>query len=153
MGYQPRTNIVKGKKGDLFTDSHSILVKWRNHFSQLLNIHGVKAYRNTYTRATFVWAECLWGWDGNWKSEKTQITRYWTNSTKIDSNRSRTIHSESHKIILFGLRRNFLRSGRSRFLYLFIGTVIKQTVVIVEHITFVSYIQTFIQHHAVILTP
>ena len=29
----PTTNIVKGKKGDLFTDSHSILVKWRNHFS------------------------------------------------------------------------------------------------------------------------
>jgi len=26
-GYQPRTNIVKDKKGDLVTDSHSILVR------------------------------------------------------------------------------------------------------------------------------
>jgi hypothetical protein len=39
-GYQPRTNVVKDEKGDLVTDSHSILVRWRNHFSQLLNVHG-----------------------------------------------------------------------------------------------------------------
>jgi len=41
MGYQPRTNIVKDEKGDLVTDSHSILARWRNHFSQLFNVHGV----------------------------------------------------------------------------------------------------------------
>jgi len=29
--YQPRTNIVKDEKGDLITDSHSILARWRNH--------------------------------------------------------------------------------------------------------------------------
>ena len=40
-GYQPRTNIVKDEKGDLVTDSHSILARWRNHFSHLLNVHGV----------------------------------------------------------------------------------------------------------------
>jgi len=43
--HQPRTNIVKDEKGDLVTDSHSILAKWRNHFSQLLNIHGVNDVR------------------------------------------------------------------------------------------------------------
>jgi hypothetical protein len=37
--YQPRTNIVKDEKGDLFTYSHGILAKWRNDFSQLLNVH------------------------------------------------------------------------------------------------------------------
>ena len=26
---------------DLFTHSHSILARWRNHFSQLLNVHGI----------------------------------------------------------------------------------------------------------------
>jgi hypothetical protein len=26
QGYQPRTNIIKGEKGDLVADSHSILV-------------------------------------------------------------------------------------------------------------------------------
>ena len=29
------------KKGDLVADSHSILARWRNYFSQLLNVHGV----------------------------------------------------------------------------------------------------------------
>jgi hypothetical protein len=38
-GFQPRTNIVRDKKDVLFTDSHSSLFRWRNHFSQLLNIH------------------------------------------------------------------------------------------------------------------
>jgi hypothetical protein len=46
-GYQPRTNIVKDEKGDLRADSHSILARWRNHFSQLLNIHGVNDVRHT----------------------------------------------------------------------------------------------------------
>jgi len=40
-GYQPRTNIVKDEKSDLVADSHSILARWRNDFSQLLNVqHG-----------------------------------------------------------------------------------------------------------------
>jgi hypothetical protein len=39
-GCQPRTNIVKDEKGDLVADSHSILARCRNHFSQLLNLHG-----------------------------------------------------------------------------------------------------------------
>ena len=46
-GYQPRNNIVKVQKGDLFTDSHSILARQRNHFSQLLNAHGVNDFRHT----------------------------------------------------------------------------------------------------------
>jgi len=40
-GYQSRTNIVKDEKGDLITDSHSILARWKNHSYQLLNVHGV----------------------------------------------------------------------------------------------------------------
>jgi hypothetical protein len=46
-GYQPRTNIVKDEKGDLFTDSHSIFFRWRNDFSQLLNVLGVSVVRQT----------------------------------------------------------------------------------------------------------
>ena len=41
-GYQPRCNIVKDEKGDLVADSHSIVDRWRNCFSQLFNVHGVK---------------------------------------------------------------------------------------------------------------
>jgi len=28
------------EKGDLVRDSHSILDRWRNHFSQMLNVYG-----------------------------------------------------------------------------------------------------------------
>ena len=44
-GYHPRCNIVKDQKGDLVADSHSILARWRNYFSQLFNVHGVKEVR------------------------------------------------------------------------------------------------------------
>jgi len=39
--------IVKKEKGDLVTDCQSILAKWRNHFSQLFNVHGVNEVRQT----------------------------------------------------------------------------------------------------------
>ena len=41
-GYQPRCDIVMDEKGDLVADSRSILARWRNYFSQLFNVHGVK---------------------------------------------------------------------------------------------------------------
>jgi hypothetical protein len=41
-GYQARTIIVKDEKVDVVADSHSIMVRWRNYFFQLLNLHGVK---------------------------------------------------------------------------------------------------------------
>ena len=44
-GYQPRTCIVKDEKEDLVADSHSIMTRWRNYFSQLLNVHGAKEVR------------------------------------------------------------------------------------------------------------
>jgi len=46
-GYQPRINIVKGGKGDLVADSNRILPRWKNYFSQLLNVHGVNVVRHT----------------------------------------------------------------------------------------------------------
>jgi hypothetical protein len=45
--YHPRINVVKDEKGDLVADSWSILATWRNHFSQLLNVHGVNNVRQT----------------------------------------------------------------------------------------------------------
>ena len=44
-GYQPRTRIVKDEKGDLVADSHSIMARWRNYFSQILNVHGLSDVR------------------------------------------------------------------------------------------------------------
>ena len=44
-GYQPRTKIVRAKKGELVTDTHTNLVRCRNHFSHLFNVHVVKDVR------------------------------------------------------------------------------------------------------------
>ena len=46
-GYQSKTNIVKDKKGDFIGDPLSIVARWKNHFSQLLNIPGAKDVRQT----------------------------------------------------------------------------------------------------------
>jgi hypothetical protein len=43
--------IVKNEKGDLIADSHSILVRWRNYFSQILNVHGVSEVRQAETNS------------------------------------------------------------------------------------------------------
>jgi hypothetical protein len=36
---------VKDKNGDLLADSHNILNRWKNCFSQLLNVHNVSDVR------------------------------------------------------------------------------------------------------------
>jgi hypothetical protein len=55
-GYQPRTNLVKNKRGDLLVDPHKILNRWKNYFCQLLNIHGVGGVRQNemHTAEPFV---------------------------------------------------------------------------------------------------
>jgi hypothetical protein len=50
-GCWPRNNIVKDENDDLVTDSHSILGRWKNHFSQSLNVHGVNDDRQTVIQA------------------------------------------------------------------------------------------------------
>ncbi|PNF31408.1 hypothetical protein B7P43_G04074 [Cryptotermes secundus] len=46
-GYQPSSNLVKDENGDLLADSHNILKRWRNYFSQLLNVPRVSDVRQT----------------------------------------------------------------------------------------------------------
>ena len=38
---------MKDGKGDLVADSHSILARWRNYFSHIVNVHGVNCVRQT----------------------------------------------------------------------------------------------------------
>jgi hypothetical protein len=45
--YLSRTNIAQDEKGNLVTDSRSILARWRNHLSQPLNVHEVNDVRQT----------------------------------------------------------------------------------------------------------
>ncbi|PNF34871.1 hypothetical protein B7P43_G03116 [Cryptotermes secundus] len=46
-GYQPSSNLVKDENGDLLADSHNILNRWRNYYSQLLNVRRVSDVRQT----------------------------------------------------------------------------------------------------------
>jgi hypothetical protein len=46
-GYQSINNLVKDENGDLLADSHNILNRWKNYFSQLLNVQNVSDVRQT----------------------------------------------------------------------------------------------------------
>jgi hypothetical protein len=50
--YQLRNNTTKDENGDLITDSRSILGRWRNHFSQLLNVFGFNFVRQADIRTS-----------------------------------------------------------------------------------------------------
>jgi len=52
-------------------------------------------------------------------------------------------------LFLFGIRRNYLRSGSRRLFYLCIRREIKQTVVIIEVYHFANYVKNFIQNPVV----
>jgi hypothetical protein len=49
-GHQPRNNLVKDENGDLLVDSHNILNRWKNNFSQLLKVHNASDIRQKYIR-------------------------------------------------------------------------------------------------------
>jgi hypothetical protein len=101
-GYQPTTNTVKDEKGDLVTHLHSILVRWRNHFSQLLHVHGVKEVMQTEILTTeplvpepsaFQYEIAIEKLMGNKSPSTHQIP---AEMIKVGK---RTIHSEIHKLI------------------------------------------------------
>jgi hypothetical protein len=50
--YQHRTLILKDEKGDLIADSHSIMARRRNYFSQILNVHGADEVRQAIIHTT-----------------------------------------------------------------------------------------------------
>jgi hypothetical protein len=52
LNLQPRTIIVKVEKGDSIANSHSIMARWRNYFSQILNVHGVSDVRQAEIHTT-----------------------------------------------------------------------------------------------------
>ena len=75
-GYQPRTNMVKDEKGDLVTDSHSILARWRNHFSQLFNVHGIKDIRQTEIHPAEPLVPQLRAFEVDMATEKLRVTNH-----------------------------------------------------------------------------
>jgi len=93
---------VKDEKGDLVTECHSILVGWRKHFSQLLNVHGVKDVRQIEILNT----ELLVPESGAFRFERAIEKPMGNKSPSTDQIPvemikvgNRTIHFETHKLI------------------------------------------------------
>ena len=77
--YQPRTNIVKDKTGDLVTGSYSILARRKDYFWQLLDVHGIHvvSQREKHTAEPLVPEPSTFEFDlaiGNLKNHKSPST-------------------------------------------------------------------------------
>ena len=102
-GYQPRTNTVKDDKGDLVADSHSILTRWRNYFSQILNVRGVNEVRQTEIHTAEPLVPVPSAFEVELAIEKLKIHK----SPGIDQIPAelikaggKTVHCEIHKLII-----------------------------------------------------
>jgi hypothetical protein len=116
-GYQPRTNIVKNEKGDLVADSHSIMARWRNYFSQLLNVHGVNDVRQTEIHTAEPLVPEPIASEVELAIEKLKSHKS-PGIDQIPAELRQGVERFAVRFInllfLFGIRRNCLRSGRSR---------------------------------------
>jgi len=127
-GYQPRTNRATEEKGDLITDFHSILARWRNHFSQLFSVNGVRDVRQTEIHTAEPLVHEPRAFEVEMAIEKPKRHK----SPGIDQIPAEKFALKSlNLLILFGIKGNCLRSGRSRSLYLFIRREMQQIVVII----------------------
>ena len=152
-GYQSRTNIVKDEKGDLVVDSRSISVSWRIYFSQLLNVHGVNDFRQREIHTEKPLVPEPSACEVALAVEKLRSHK----SPGVDQIPAESIRygveqfavSFTSFLFLFGIRRNCLRSGRIRSLYLSIRRAINEFVVIIGTYHFSNYVQNFVQHPAV----
>jgi len=138
-GYQSRSNKVKDEKGVFVTDCHSILARRRNHFSPLLNIHGVSDIRPTEIHTAEPLAPEPSAFEFKMVTEKLKrhkLPGIDQIPAEFVKSGARTIRSEIHKLIIsIWNKRNCLRSviSLSFYLYfLFITRTIKQNVLIIE---------------------
>ena len=98
--------------------SHSIVARWRNYFSQLFNVHGVKdvGQAGIHTAEPLVpepsASEVELGIDKLKSYKSPGVDQIPAELIKAGG---RTICLEIHNLLLlFGRRRNCLKSGRSR---------------------------------------
>jgi hypothetical protein len=71
------------KKRVIWLDCYSILAKWRNHFSQPLNVHGVNDVRQMeiHTAQPLVPEPSAFEDEMDSQAKNTQITRYGSNAS------------------------------------------------------------------------
>ena len=87
-GYQARINVIKNEKEELLADSNSILNRWKDYFSQLLNVHKdndvgeieIQTAERLIPDLTLLEVEIAIK-----KIEKFQVSRYRPNSGRINT--------------------------------------------------------------------
>ena len=109
---------MKDDKVDVIADSHSIVARWTNYLSQILNVQGVKDVRQTEIHAAELlvlepsasYVELV---IEKLKSHRLQgIDQI---PAELIKARGKKIRCQIHKLLfLFGIRRNCLTNGRSR---------------------------------------
>jgi len=117
-GYQPKCNIVKDEKFYLVADSHSIVARWRNCFSQLFNVHGVKVVGQAEIHTAEPLVPELSASEIELAIDKLKGHK----SPGVDQIPEELIKAGVEQfawrfinlLLLFGRRRNCLKSGRSR---------------------------------------
>jgi hypothetical protein len=106
---------------DLLADSHSSLNRWKKYFSQLLNAHNVSDVRQIEVHT----AEPLVPGPSRLEVAIAELKKYkWTCSDEIPAELIQVggetlLSAIQNSLILFGLRKNCLISGRSLLLYKF----------------------------------
>jgi len=134
-GYHPRPNIVKNEKSGLVTDSHSILARWRNHVPQLLYVHEVNGRQTEiHTSDPLVPEPSTFDVETAMKRLKRHKSPG-IDQIPADLIKQKEVHNilrSKNFLILFGRRRNCLRSGNSGSLYLYIRRVTKETVAMIQ---------------------
>jgi hypothetical protein len=122
---------VKDENGDLLADSHNILNRWKNYFSQLLNVHNVSDVRQIEVHT----AESLVPGPTHLEVETAieKLKKYISpGSDEIQAELiqagGKILLSVIHKLInSVWIRKNCPISGRSLLLYPFTKRVIKLT--------------------------
>jgi hypothetical protein len=139
---------VKDENGDLLADSH-ISNRWKNYFSQLLNLHMASNVRQIEIHT----AELL-SPDSSFFDVKIAIAKLKRSkspgSDQILSELLQAggdiLRSKILKLILFGMRTNSLISGRSLLFYQFTRRVIKLSAVSIGDINSINFIENFIEY-------
>jgi hypothetical protein len=126
---------VKGENGDLLVDSHNILNRWKNYFSQLLNVHNVSDVRQIEVHMVEPFEpgpSCLEVEIAiaKLKSINNQVVITFP-AELIQAGAKYCCLRSINSLVLFGIWKNCLISGRSPLLYQFTKRVIKLTVIII----------------------
>jgi len=100
--FQPRTNTVNDEGGHLFTDFQIILVRWRNHFSHLLNVYRVNdiSQIDVHTAEPLVHDPSAYEFGLTIEKLKSYKTPHINQITaELIKAAGRTIHSDTPKLI------------------------------------------------------